>query len=506
MNKFDSNVMLKNIKSFTPLNMKRSNNSYLFSFIATHLIHYPTPITLTYAWSFGFLAGMCLVSQMISGIFLAMHYTPHVDLAFSSVEYIMRDVPNGWLLRYIHANGASMFFIVVYSHIFRGLYYGSYMKPRELLWCSGVLLFVLMMATAFTGYVLPWGQMSFWGATVITSMFTVIPIAGKAIVEWLWGGFTVNNPTLNRFFSIHFILPFLIAGVTLIHLALLHKDGSNNPIGSDAGVAINTFITMGSFVITPPESMGKISMLSWFASQHEESLAIIFCFLAEVFLLVIALLGFFFIYIVYKKDRFFVDEFLPHFKKVSPIRKFLLGSFTVFTAIPNKFWINVEIHFLFVCVISAIIYFLGLIFPFIFFCYLMYIVLCLESILFGLLYEYSKYFRELVNFSLFGRPDEPFAVKYFHWFWGNMWSRGSKKLAPIVTTAAAVEAKRQAENKARTAYANQRTDSAGVNTKEGFKTPNEMAEYHQARVDEFTDKNGLVTKAIKVVNEFFEKS
>ena len=148
----------------------------------------------------------------------------------------MRDVPNGWFLRYVHANGASMFFIVVYSHIFRGLYYGSYMKPREILWCSGVILLVLMMATAFTGYVLPWGQMSFWGATVITSMFTVIPVAGKAIVEWLWGGFTVNNPTLNRFFSIHFILPFLIAGVTLIHLALLHKDGSNNPLGSDAGI------------------------------------------------------------------------------------------------------------------------------------------------------------------------------------------------------------------------------------------------------------------------------
>ena len=148
----------------------------------------------------------------------------------------MRDVPNGWFLRYVHANGASMFFIVVYSHIFRGLYYGSYMTPRKLLWCSGVILFILMMATAFTGYVLPWGQMSFWGATVITSMFTIIPIAGRAIVEWLWGGFTIKNPTLNRIFSLHFILPFLIAGVTLIHLALLHKDGSNNPIGSDVGI------------------------------------------------------------------------------------------------------------------------------------------------------------------------------------------------------------------------------------------------------------------------------
>ena len=235
INKLDSSI-LSSVKRLSPLNLKRSNKNYLFAFVANHLIYYPTPISLTYAWSFGFLAGMCLLTQMISGIFLAMHYTPHVDLAFSSVEYIMRDVPNGWLLRYIHANGASMFFIVVYSHIFRGLYYGSYMKPREILWCSGVVLFVLMMATAFTGYVLPWGQMSFWGATVITSMFTVIPVAGKAIVEWLWGGFTVNNPTLNRFFSIHFILPFLISGVTLIHLALLHKDGSNNPIGSDAGI------------------------------------------------------------------------------------------------------------------------------------------------------------------------------------------------------------------------------------------------------------------------------
>jgi len=148
----------------------------------------------------------------------------------------MRDVNYGWLIRYIHANGASMFFIVVYCHIFRGLYYGSYMQPRQLLWCSGVVLFILMMATAFMGYVLPWGQMSFWGATVITSLVTTLPIIGTTIVEWLWGGFTVNNPTLNRFFSLHFVLPFVIAGLTLIHLALLHKDGSNNPLGIDSGV------------------------------------------------------------------------------------------------------------------------------------------------------------------------------------------------------------------------------------------------------------------------------
>lgn len=224
------------IKSLLPLNMVRMTKNYLVSFITSHIIYYPTPISLTYAWSFGSLAGITLVVQMISGIFLSMHYTPNIDLAFSSIEYIMRDVNNGWLLRYIHANGASMFFIVVYAHVCRGLYYGSYMEPRELLWCSGVVLLLLMMATAFTGYVLPWGQMSLWGATVITNMVTAIPIAGKPIVQWLWGGYTVANPTLNRFYSIHFLLPFVIAGVTLIHLALLHKVGSSNPIGSDAGI------------------------------------------------------------------------------------------------------------------------------------------------------------------------------------------------------------------------------------------------------------------------------
>ena len=228
---------ISKVKSVLPLNMPRIwTKNYLVSFVASHLVYYPTPISLTYAWSFGSLAGVTLVVQMVSGIFLSMHYTANIDLAFSSIEYIMRDVKNGWLLRYIHANGASMFFIVVYAHICRGLYYGSYMEPRELLWCSGVVLILLMMATAFTGYVLPWGQMSLWGATVITSMVTAIPVAGKPIVQWLWGGYTVANPTLNRFYSIHFVLPFLIAGVTLIHLALLHKVGSNSPIGSDTGV------------------------------------------------------------------------------------------------------------------------------------------------------------------------------------------------------------------------------------------------------------------------------
>jgi len=213
------------------LSHSRWNKDYLLSILDNHIINYPSPINLTYAWSFGALAGLCLVIQIVSGIFLAMHYTPHIDLAFSSVEHIMRDVNNGWLIRYLHANGASMFFIVVYSHIFRGIYYGSFMAPREYLWCSGVILFLLMMATAFMGYVLPWGQMSFWGATVITNLFSAIPYLGTSIVEWLWGGFCVDNATLNRFFSLHFVLPFLIAGLVILHIALLHKDGSNNPLG-----------------------------------------------------------------------------------------------------------------------------------------------------------------------------------------------------------------------------------------------------------------------------------
>lgn len=214
----------------------RWNKDQLLSFVDSHIINYPTPINLNYMWSFGSAAGICLVIQIVTGIFLAMHYTPHVDLAFSSIEHIMRNVNNGWLIRYVHANGASMFFIVVYCHIFRGIYYGSYIYPRHLLWITGVALFLLMMATAFMGYVLPWGQMSFWGVTVITSMFTTIPFVGKSIVLWLWGGFSISNATLNRFYSLHYLLPFVIAGLTLLHLSLLHQDGSNNPLGIDTSI------------------------------------------------------------------------------------------------------------------------------------------------------------------------------------------------------------------------------------------------------------------------------
>ncbi len=214
----------------------RWNKDFLLSFIDSHIIDYPTPVNLNYLWSFGSAAGICLVVQILTGIFLAMHYTPHIDLAFDSVEHIMRDVQNGWLIRYAHANGASMFFIVVYCHIFRGLYYGSYIYPRGRLWASGVIIFLLMMATAFMGYVLPWGQMSFWGATVITNLFSAIPFVGGSIVEWLWGGFSVGNATLNRFFSLHYLMPFVIAGLVIVHLSLLHKDGSNNPLGINTNV------------------------------------------------------------------------------------------------------------------------------------------------------------------------------------------------------------------------------------------------------------------------------
>jgi quinol-cytochrome oxidoreductase complex cytochrome b subunit len=207
---------------------KQSSIIQLFN---DHLVDYPTPSNITYFWNFGSMAGMCLVIQILTGIGLAMHYTPHVDLAFQSVEHIMRDVNGGWLLRYVHANGASMFFIVVYIHIGRGLYYGSYVEPRGFLWTIGVVILILMMATAFMGYVLPWGQMSFWGATVITNLFSAFPLVGSKIVTLLWGGFAVDNATLNRFFSLHYLLPFAIAGAVLVHLAALHQDGSNNPLG-----------------------------------------------------------------------------------------------------------------------------------------------------------------------------------------------------------------------------------------------------------------------------------
>jgi ubiquinol-cytochrome c reductase cytochrome b subunit len=194
---------------------------------------FPTPKNFNYFWNFGALAMVTLVIMIVTGIFLAMNYQPNANLAFDSVQHIMRDVNYGWLMRYAHQTGASMFFIVTYIHIFRGMYYGSYKSPRELLWMIGVVILLVMMATAFMGYVLPWGQMSYWGATVITNLFSAFPIVGKPIVTFLWGGFSVDNPTLNRFFSLHYLLPFVIVGLVFLHVAALHVVGSNNPLGID---------------------------------------------------------------------------------------------------------------------------------------------------------------------------------------------------------------------------------------------------------------------------------
>jgi ubiquinol-cytochrome c reductase cytochrome b subunit len=203
---------------------------------ATRLVYdsfvaYPVPRNLNYAYTFGGILAFMLVAQIVTGIVLAMHYVADANSAFESVERIMRDVNYGWLLRYLHSTGASMFFLAVYVHIFRGLYYGSYKAPREILWILGVLIYLLMMATAFMGYVLPWGQMSFWGATVITNLFSAIPLIGPSITSWLWGGFSVGQPTLNRFFSLHYLLPFMIAGVVILHIWALHVAGQTNPTG-----------------------------------------------------------------------------------------------------------------------------------------------------------------------------------------------------------------------------------------------------------------------------------
>jgi ubiquinol-cytochrome c reductase cytochrome b/c1 subunit len=205
----------------------------LFSVLKHSAVDYPTPKNLNYWWNFGSLAGLMLVVMIATGLFLAMNYSDTSGLAFNSVERIMRDVNWGWLLRYLHANGASFFFITVYIHIFRGLYYGSYKAPREVLWWLGLVIYLLMMATGFLGYVLPWGQMSFWGATVITNLFSAVPLVGDAIVTWLWGGFSVDSPTLNRFFALHFLLPFVIFAVVFLHVVALHTVKSNNPLGID---------------------------------------------------------------------------------------------------------------------------------------------------------------------------------------------------------------------------------------------------------------------------------
>ena len=217
--------------------------------LANHLTDYPTPKNLNYWWTFGGILTFCLITQIITGLVLAMHYIAHADLAFESVEHIMRDVNYGWLIRYVHANGASMFFLAVYIHIFRALYYGSYKSPREVIWIIGMLIYFLMMATAFLGYVLPWGQMSFWGATVITNLFSAIPLIGESITHWLWGGYSVDNPTLTRFFSLHYLFPFLILGLVILHIWALHVPGNNNPIGIDIKKPSNDTVPFHPYIV-----------------------------------------------------------------------------------------------------------------------------------------------------------------------------------------------------------------------------------------------------------------
>ena len=217
--------------------------------LANHLTDYPTPKNLNYWWTFGGILTFCLITQIVTGLVLAMHYIAHADMAFDSVEHIMRDVNYGWLIRYIHANGASMFFLAVYIHIFRSLYYGSYKSPREIIWILGMIIYILMMAAAFMGYVLPWGQMSFWGATVITNLFSAIPLVGESIVTWLWGGYSVDNPTLTRFFSLHYLIPFLILGLVVLHIWALHVPGNNNPIGIDLKKPSNDTVPFHPYIV-----------------------------------------------------------------------------------------------------------------------------------------------------------------------------------------------------------------------------------------------------------------
>nr|YP_010381681.1 cytochrome b [Augilodes binghami]UDL72056.1 cytochrome b [Augilodes binghami] len=228
-------------------------------FINNFLIDLPSPSNISTWWNFGSMLGLCLFLQILSGIFLSMHYTPNISYAFKSIIHIMRDVNYGWLMRNMHANGASMFFIFVYLHIGRGLYYGSFKLKKT--WISGTFILLIMMATAFMGYVLPWGQMSFWGATVITNLISAIPYLGETIVKWIWGGFSVENPTLNRFFTFHFILPFIIMLMVIIHLMFLHETGSSNPLGSKNNIDKIMFHPY----FTVKDTLGFIMIMSIFS-------------------------------------------------------------------------------------------------------------------------------------------------------------------------------------------------------------------------------------------------
>uniref|UniRef100_UPI003001255E cytochrome b n=1 Tax=Amantis wuzhishana TaxID=2908853 RepID=UPI003001255E len=270
------------------------------------LVDLPSPSNISSWWNFGSLLGLCLVIQILTGLFLAMHYSAHIDLAFSSVAHICRDVNYGWLLRTLHANGASMFFICIYLHIGRGMYYGSYKFYYT--WMIGVLILFLVMATAFMGYVLPWGQMSFWGATVITNLLSAIPYLGVELVQWVWGGFAVDNATLNRFFTFHFVLPFIVAAAVLIHLLFLHQTGSNNPLGLNSNI-------------------DKIPFHPYFTFKDVVGFIFLICTLVLLSLMEPYILG----------DP---DNFIPANPLVTPIHIqpewYFLFAYAILRSIPNK--------------------------------------------------------------------------------------------------------------------------------------------------------------------------
>jgi ubiquinol-cytochrome c reductase cytochrome b/c1 subunit len=278
--------------------------------VYSSFVVYPVPRNLNYWWTFGGILAFMLAVQIVTGVVLAMHYMPHVDYAFNSVEQIMRDVNYGWLLRYVHANGASMFFLAAYIHMFRGMYYGSYKEPREVLWILGVILLLLMIMTGFMGYVLPWGQMSFWAATVITNLFSAIPLVGEAIVTWLWGGYAVGNPTLNRFYALHYLLPFVIAGVVVLHIWALHMVGQNNPDGIEPQTEHDTV------AFTP------------YATIKDSFLMVVFCIL--------------FAWFVFYIPNFLghSDNYIPANPSVTPIHIvpewYYLPFYAILRAIPNK--------------------------------------------------------------------------------------------------------------------------------------------------------------------------
>lgn len=294
------------------VNVKNSNYSFANIFLQTFndfLVKYPVPYNINYFYNFGIMSGLFLAIQIVTGLFLTMHYTPHIEYAFYSVDHIMRDISNGWLIRFMHSNGASMFFVVVYMHIIRGLYYGSYRYPRTFVWNIGVIIYILMMGTAFLGYVLPWGQMSFWAATVITNFLSVIPYFGTEVVQWVWGGFSINNATLNRFFCLHYLLPFVILALVILHIIILHNYGSTNPL---------SFLS---------KKIDKVSFHPYFYVKDLFSVVVFF--------------GIYFIFVFFYPDMLgHSDNYIPANPLVTPAHIvpewYFLPYYAVLRSIPNK--------------------------------------------------------------------------------------------------------------------------------------------------------------------------